>query len=137
MAFIKAFREVYQITLRVLKIFLQEISQARWYSPNDKITNTLAYENNTHKHSYVYKRLQSPETTPKMEEYLQQKHQSAVKKFSIVNFYFSQLMVVKYERDERYSSTDVTGTFYPYYVISIFENFNLQRFSLQLNLGEC
>ena len=71
-----------------------------------------------------------------MQEYLQQKHQS-VKNFSIVNFYFSQLMVVKYERDERYSSTDVTGTFYPYSVISIFEKFNIQRFLLQLNLGAC
>ena len=96
--------------------YSQEISQVKWSQPNEKISNMiLSREDNWQKHASLLKSAVYYENSTEYEnysKYLRQKYEKIERKFSIAHFYFRQMTVYQFERDERYSLIDCIGTTY-------------------------
>ena len=65
---------------------------------------------NTNKHAQLFKYMADfkslPGLTEKWKDFIKGKYRKAEGAFSLAHFYFKDMFLVKYHRDERYSSTD-------------------------------
>ena len=68
----------------------------------------MLHENNSNKQAMLFKYYTGSQTyfSDIWKQYIFNKFAKAEKEFSLAHFYFKEMFVIKYERDERYSSTD-------------------------------
>ena len=85
----------------------------------------LSREDNWQKHASLLKSAVYYENLTEYEnysKYLRQKYEKIERKFSIAHFYFRQLTVYQFERDERYSLIDCIGTTYIHVLLNLCRN---------------